>query len=164
MSSIYEFDFKTLKDEPLRLRDYAGRVLLIVNTASHCGFTKQYTALEALYQTYKDAGLTVIGVPSRDFGAQEFESACDIQAFLRDKYPVTFPMTALTTVKGDTAHPFYHWASEHAGVLGTPKWNFHKYLISRSGQFVDWFSSLTAPDADKLVHAIQQQLNDPVPV
>lgn len=156
--TAYDFAFESLTGEPMPLSDYKGKVLLIVNTASKCGFTPQYKGLESLYETYKDKGLVIIGVPSNDFGAQEPGSAADIQHFCQLNYGVTFPMTSKYSVTGRQAHPFYQWAHEVLGFGSAPKWNFHKYLVDRQGRLVDYFGSATAPDADKLVSAIERQL------
>lgn len=155
----YDFSFKTLSgQEPLALSQYKGKVLLIVNTASQCGFTKQYADLEKLYQTYKDRGLVIIGVPSNDFGGQEPGNNQEIAKFCQVNFGVTFPMTAKEIVSGDKAHPFYLWAKKSLGFGTAPKWNFHKYLIDRNGKLVDYFNSTTSPDAPRVHEAIEKLL------
>lgn len=159
--NAYDFSFKTLMaEEPMPLEQFKGKVLLVVNTASHCGFTKQYEGLEKLYNTYKDKGLVVIGVPSNDFGEQEPGSNQEIANFCKLNYGVSFPMTAKESVSGDTAHPFYVWAKKTAGFGTAPKWNFHKYLISRNGELVDYFNSTTAPENDRIQQAIEKALSE----
>lgn len=157
--SALGFSFDALSSRAvIKLSDYAGKVLLIVNTASKCGFTGQYQKLETLYQQYKAKGLVVIGVPSGDFGDQEFDSCEEIVTFCKMNYGVTFPMATKSNVKGDNAHPFYQWAKEVLGFGTAPKWNFHKYLIDKNGTLVDYFHSTTSPDSVRLVKAIEKWL------
>jgi len=158
--TAYDFSFETLDGKPLPLAQYKGKVLLVVNTASKCGFTPQYKGLEALYNTYKDRGLVIIGVPSNDFGGQEPGTATEIRHFCELNYGVTFPMTAKYDVVGDGAHPFYQWIHGVLGFGSAPKWNFHKYLIDADGKPVDYFASTTAPDSEKLVEAIEKLLRN----
>ncbi|MFZ4124923.1 MAG: glutathione peroxidase, partial [Rickettsiales bacterium] len=146
-ATAYDFSFTTLTgNQPLPLSQYQGKVLLIVNTASECGFTKQYEGLEALYNTYKDKGLVIIGVPSNDFGGQEPAGNEEIAQFCKRNYGVTFPMASKEVVSGDKAHPFYKYAYDVLGFGTAPKWNFHKYLVDKTGHVVDYFHSTTAPD------------------
>jgi glutathione peroxidase len=160
--TAYAFSFFTLMGhQPLPLASYKGNVILVVNTASKCGFTSQYQHLETLYRTYKDRGLVVLGVPSNDFGAQEPGSADDIAKFCQLNYGVTFPMTAKEVVSGKGAHPFYLWAREQLGFGTAPKWNFHKYLIDRNGNLLDYFYSTTSPESKRLVGAIENALKTP---
>ncbi|MBL0317746.1 MAG: glutathione peroxidase [Alphaproteobacteria bacterium] len=157
--SAYNFTFTKLReDKPLPLSDFKGNVILVVNTASKCGFTPQYEGLEKLSNTYKDRGLVIIGVPSNDFGKQEPGTSEEIQTFCRINYGVTFPMAEKEIVTGDKAHPFYRWARKTLGIASAPKWNFHKYLIGRNGKLVDYFYSNTKPDAKHLVKAIEEEL------
>ena len=154
--SAYDFTFSPLTgDAPLALADFKGKVILVVNTASKCGFTPQYDGLEKLYEKYKDRGLVIVGVPSDDFGGQEPGTNDEIAHFCKLNYGVTFPMAAKVDVVGDGAHPFYKWARDVLGVIAIPKWNFHKYLIGRDGKLVDYFHSTTAPDSARLVKAIE---------
>jgi glutathione peroxidase len=160
--TAYDFEFKTLMGEsPLPLSQFKGKVLLVVNTASKCGFTGQYKGLQALYDTYKDRGLVIIGVPSNDFGGQEPGKAEEIKQFCELNYGVTFPMTSKNVVSGDEAHPFYRWAYEVLGFGTGPKWNFHKYLVGSNGALVDYFGSSTSPDSEKLKEAIEKLLPAP---
>ena len=158
IANAHQHSFTTIDGEKLPLSDYKNKVVLIVNTASHCGLTPQYEGLQKLYDDYKDKGLVVLGVPSRDFGKQEFEQASKVKEFTDKKFSVTFPMTTLNMVSGDDAHPFYQWAKQHAGFLGSPKWNFHKYLINKEGNFVTWFASTTSPQSKKVVNTIEAEL------
>lgn len=157
--TAYDFSFKTLSGEqPMPLDDYKGKVLLVVNTASHCGFTKQYEGLEKLYQENKEKGFVVIGVPANDFGGQEPGSNEEIASFCKKNYGVSFPMTSKEVVSGDAAHPFYKWAKAELGFGTAPKWNFHKYLVNRQGKVIDHFNSTTSPEASNLKRAIEAAL------
>ena len=156
--TAHDFSFESLDGEPMPLSAYRGKVLLVVNTASQCGFTPQYAGLEALYQKYKDQGLVVVGVPSNDFGGQEPGSAQEIKKFCQLNYGVTFPMASKYSVSGDAAHPFFTWISGALGMGAAPKWNFHKYLIGRDGQPIDFYTSITKPDSAKLQDAIENAL------
>lgn len=157
--SAYDYSFQTLMGKkPLPLANYKGQVIMVVNTASHCGFTSQYAALEALYQKYKARGFVIIGVPSNDFGAQEPGSNEEIEKFCKVNFGVTFPMTSKEVVSGEEAHPFYKWARQELGFGSAPKWNFHKYLIDRDGKIVDYFYSTTKPDSEKIATAIEKLL------
>jgi glutathione peroxidase len=158
--NAYDYSFKTLMNEDaLPLSHYKGSVLLIVNTASQCGFTPQYEGLEKLYKEYAEKGLVIIGVPSNDFGSQEPGSAQEIANFCKLNYGVSFPMAAKEVVSGDDAHPFYQWAKKTLGFGTAPKWNFHKYLVGRDGKLMDYFASTTAPDSERLRTAIEKALH-----
>ena len=146
---------------PQSLCQYAGKVILVVNTASFCGFTKQYDGLEKLYARYKDKGLVVLGFPSNDFGEQEFGSEKEIAEFCRSTYGVKFPMMSRTDIASPKTHPFYQQLITLSDTR--PKWNFHKYLIDRSGKTVESFSSLTTPESTSLVAAIEKRLAQPLP-
>ena len=158
MASAYDFAFKRLTGEALPLKEFQGQAILVVNTASECGYTPQYDELEKLWQANKDKGLVVLGVPCNQFGGQEPGSEAEIGAFCRKTFGVTFPLTAKNDVKGKLAHPFYKWAGDEAGLLGKPKWNFHKYLIGRDGTFAGWFSSQTKPTGPKIRKVLEQVL------
>lgn len=157
-TTAFDFAFEAIDGSPMPLSDYTGKVLLVVNTASECGFTQQYSGLEKLWQAYKEQGLVVIGVPSNDFGGQEPASNAEIQTFCESRFRVTFPMAGKTVVKGDGAHPFYGWAKTAMKGSGTPRWNFHKYLIGRNGHVIDYYGSMTSPDASSLTKAIASAL------
>lgn len=157
--TAYDFAFTKSNGDPFKLSDLHDKVLLIVNTASQCGFTKQYAALEALYQKYKNQGLVIIAVPSNDFGGQEPDSNEQIQQFCHTNFGVTFPVVAKEKIKGKSAHPFYIWAKKTLGFGTAPKWNFHKYLVDKEGHLVDYFNTPTAPDSPKIAKAIESLLN-----
>jgi glutathione peroxidase len=148
--SIYQFSAPLLDDRPVSLGDFKGRVLLIVNTASQCGFTPQYAGLEELHRAYKDRGFEVLGFPCNQFGAQEPGSAGDIGAFCERNYGVTFPIFAKIDVNGPTAHPLYQFLkSRKPGIFGTEaiKWNFTKFLVDREGRVVERYGPSTEPKA-----------------
>ncbi len=150
MSSLYDIPVTTLSGETTDLSAYRGKVLLIVNTASQCGFTPQYAGLEALYQKYRDQGFAVLGFPCNQFGAQEPGSVAEIAAFCEKNYGVSFPMFAKVDVNGPTAHPlFVKLKAEAPGVLGTEgiKWNFTKFLLNRQGQVVNRYAPTSTPEA-----------------
>lgn len=137
---------------------FRGKVVLVVNTASQCGFTPQYQGLEELWRSYRDKGLVVLGIPSNDFGGQEPGSNAQVQNFCQLNYGVDFPLMEKQVVTGNQAHPLYRWAAAQTGALGVPRWNFHKLLIGRDGRLVDWFSSMTDPASDRLKSAIDRAL------
>ncbi|MGG1365144.1 glutathione peroxidase [Priestia megaterium] len=146
--SVYEYSAKTIKDEDVSLSNYQGDVLLIVNTASKCGFTPQYKDLQALYEEEKENGLTVLGFPCNQFGGQEPGSSNDIEQFCELNYGVSFPMFAKVDVKGEYAHPLFTYLAEQApGLLGSKgiKWNFTKFLVNRQGEVVKRYAPQTAP-------------------
>lgn len=155
--TAYGFSFQGLKGGDIRLADFAGKPLLVVNTASLCGFTPQYAGLQEIWTQFRDRGLTVIGVPSNDFGAQEPGGATDITQTAEHTYHVTFPITAKTVVKGPNAHPFYKWAAAERPA-DLPSWNFHKYLVGRDGYLADAFSSRVEPTDTRVVTAIARSL------
>ena len=157
--TVYDFSFEKLNSgDPLPLKAYEGKVILVVNTASKCGFTGQYEGLEKLHNTYKDQGLVVLGVPSADFAGQEFGDDGEIKKFCELNFGVTFPLASKEHVKGKDAHPFYKAAADRFGFMGSPKWNFHKYLINRKGEFVTYYMSTTKPLSGKLKKAIEKEL------
>jgi glutathione peroxidase len=161
--TAHDFTFTGIDGKPLSLVQFKGKVVLVVNTASECGFTPQYEGLEALWKEYADKGLVIVGVPSNDFGGQEPGSSEEIASFCKINYGVTFPLTDKTGVKGEAAHPFYRWAGEEAGLMGRPKWNFHKYLIGRDGRFIDWFSTQAKPTGPKIRSAVEAALSSTSP-
>ena len=152
--TAYDFSLETLDGKSMPLSQFKGKVILLVNTASQCGFTPQYKGLEELYLAYKDKGLVIIGVPSNDFGAQEPGSADEIKQFCSLNYGVTFPMSSKLIVSGNEANSLYKWLNDVLGFGSAPKWNFHKFLIDTTGKPVDFFVSTTTPDSDKLRFAI----------
>jgi glutathione peroxidase len=156
--SAYDFSFHAIDGGALPLETFRGKAVLVVNTASQCGLTPQYSALEALYRQYRDQGLVVLGVPANDFGQQEPGTNAEIQAFCTSRFQVSFPMAAKETVVGPTAHAFYRWAVAEAGEDAAPKWNFHKYLIGPDGGLAAVFASKTAPDAPEVISAVSAAL------
>jgi len=154
--NVYNFSFTNPQGKKVALDTFRGNVLLIVNTASQCGFTKQYEGLKKLYQKYQDRGFIIIGIPSNDFGNQEPGSDEDIQKFCNLHYSVSFPIMKKERVRGNEAHPFYLWAKKELGFWTGPKWNFHKYLINRTGKLVDYFHSTTTPENQRLVNAVEK--------
>src|ERR1700720_4311086 len=157
--TAYAFSFPTLAGGDIRLADYAGRPLLVVNTASLCGFTPQYTGLQELWSEFRDRGLMMIGVPSNDFGGQEPGGATEIAETAQHQYGVTFPIAAKAVVKGPKAHPFYKWAAE-ARPKDVPRWNFHKYLIGRDGYIAAVFPETVEPSDTRVKTAIARSLAD----
>ena len=156
--TAYAFSFGGLAGGSIRLADYAGRPILIVNTASLCGFTPQYAGLQELWTEFSARGLMIIGVPSNDFGSQEPGGAAEIAETAQHQYGVTFPISAKAVVKGPSAHPFYKWAAE-ARPKDVPRWNFHKYLIGRDGHVADAFPERIEPTDTRVVTAIARQLD-----
>jgi len=156
--TAYDFSFTRIDGEPMPLSAYQGKVLLVVNTASECGFTKQYEGLEELYQQFKDEGLVVIGVPSNDFGGQEPGTNAEIKEFCESKFRITFPLTGKEVVSGKEAAPFYLWAAEVLGEDNAPSWNFHKYLVGRDGKLIDYYSAMTKPTSETLISAVEKAL------
>lgn len=156
--SAHEFTFTSIDGKPLKMSDFKGKVVLVVNTASRCGLTPQYAGLQALYEKYAPKGLMVLGVPSNDFGGQEPGGEAEIRAFCAANYGVEFPMTAKNRVIGGEAHPFYRWVVEEAGEAAAPAWNFHKYLIGKDGALIGTFGSKVRPDDPELVDAIEEAL------
>ena len=155
--TAHDFTFENIDGGPLPLSDFAGKTVLLVNTASMCGFTAQYEALQAVYDKYRDAGLVVLGVPSDDFGGQEYDSADEIKQFCEINYGITFPMTDKVRVKGENAHPYYQWVAAQ-GRMKLPRWNFYKHVIDADGNLVEWFASTTSPDSSKVINAIEKEL------
>jgi len=153
--SFYDLTANTLDGTPKKLSDYKGKVLVVVNTASQCGYTPQYAGLEKLYQDYKDKGVLVLGFPSNDFGGQEPGTAAEIKTFCETKYHVTFPMFAKVKTKGDGQSPVYAFL---VAKDGAPKWNFHKYVVGKDGQVTASFPSSVKPDSDELKKAIEAAL------
>lgn len=156
--TAFDHSFVAIDGKPMPLATYRGKVLLVVNTASFCGFTGQYKALQQLHETYEAKGLVVVGVPSNDFGGQEPKSESDVKAFCEGAFGVTFPLTMKYSVSGSNAHPFYRWARENLGMINAPLWNFHKYLVGRDGKLVRAFGTATTPDSGAVKAAIEAEL------
>jgi glutathione peroxidase len=155
--TAYAFSFPALSGPDIRLADYAGRPLLVVNTASLCGFTPQYAGLQELWTQFQDRGLMMIGVPSNDFGGQEPAGAAEIAETAQHQYGVTFPIAAKAVVKGPDAHPFFKWAAE-ARPKDVPRWNFHKYLVGRDGYIAEVFASTVEPTDTRIKTAVGRAL------
>jgi glutathione peroxidase len=155
--TAYAFSFDGLQGEPIRLADFAGKPIMVINTASLCGYTPQYTGLEQLYRRFHERGLVMIGVPSNDFGGQEPGGVADIVETANHEYGVTFPLAAKADVVGADAHPFYKWAASER-PLETPKWNFHKYLVGRDGHIAAVFPSAVEPMEARVVDAVAKEL------
>lgn len=160
-TSAYDFSFPGLDGGVIALEAFAGKAVLIVNTASRCGFTPQYRGLQALWNRERARGLVVVGVPSNDFGEQEPGTEADIAAFCARNYGVDFPMTAKQMVLGPAAHPFYRWVVEELGEAAAPRWNFHKYLIDRTGVLAGTFGSAEEPLSSTIAQAIDDVLRAP---
>jgi len=157
--TAYAFSFPALDGGDIRLGDYTGRPLLVVNTASLCGFTPQYAGLQELWTQFHDRGLMMVGVPSNDFGGQEPGGAREIAETAQHQYGVTFPIAAKAVVKGPNAHPFYKWAAD-VRPKDVPRWNFHKYLIGRDGYIAEVFPETVEPLDTRLKTAIARALAD----
>ena len=155
--TAYAFSFAGLKGSDIKLSDYAGKPLLVVNTASLCGYTPQYAGLQQLWTRFAERGLVIIGVPSNDFGGQEPGGVSEIEHTAHDAYGVTFPLAAKAEVRGANPHPFYKWAAAER-PLDIPRWNFHKYLVGREGHIVASFPSTVEPTDPRLVSAIEKEL------
>ncbi len=156
--TAYGFSFAGLKGGEIRLADYAGKPILVVNTASQCGYTPQYAGLQELWTELKDRGLMIIGVPSNDFGNQEPGGPHEIDDIAHGRFGISFPIAAKTVVKGPNAHPFYKWAAE-ARPRDLPRWNFHKYLVGRDGYLADVFASDVEPMDTRVKTAVARSLS-----
>ena len=159
-ASVYNFTLPSIDGEPTSLSSYKGKVILLVNVASRCGFTPQYSALESLYEKYKDQGFVILGFPANNFGAQEPGTNAEIKSFCTLKYNVTFPMFAKVSVKGADTTPLYQYLTQQANptVVGDIKWNFTKFLVDRHGKVVARFESPVKPDSPEVVEAIEKLL------
>ena len=159
-SGLYGFTLTSIDGKPAPLADYKGKVVLIVNVASRCGYTPQYTALEALYEKYKGQGFVILGFPANNFGGQEPGTNEEIKTFCTRKYNVTFPMYAKISVKGEDQAPLYAYLTKETGpsMTGDIKWNFTKFLVDRNGNVVQRFESAVTPDSKEITEAIEKQL------
>ena len=157
--TFFDFSIKGIDGNNLELSTYKNKAILLVNVASNCGFTKQYSDLQQLWEKYGDKGLIVLGVPSNQFGGQEPGSNQEIKKFCEVNFNVNFPMTDKVDVKGTLAHPIFLWAKENYGSSAIPKWNFHKILINKDGKIQDTYSSLTKPTSKKITDEIEKILN-----
>ena len=155
---FFDHTIKNINNEVIDLNQYKGKTILLVNVASKCGFTKQYTELQELFEKYRDKGFYVIGVPSNQFGGQEPGSNAEIKNFCETNFNITFPLTDKVDVKGDNAHEIYKWAKKNYGNSAVPKWNFHKILINRDGKIHETFGSFTDPLSKKIITNIENIL------
>lgn len=158
--SIYDFTLNSIDGKPMPLTNFKGKVILVVNVASRCGFTPQYSALESIYEKYKDLGFVFLGFPANNFGSQEPGTNAEIKKFCSAKYNVTFPMYARISVKGDDQAPLYKYLTESANpaYAGEIKWNFTKFLVDRQGHVIQRFEPDTTPDSPQVTSAIEQAL------
>ena len=154
---FYDFNIESITGEIIDFNDYRSKVILIVNTASYCGFTKQYAELQELWDLYKSKGLIVLGIPSNSFN-QEKNNNSDVKEFCEVNFNINFPLTAITDVKGKNAHELFRWANENYGKSAIPKWNFHKILINKEGKVEDTFTSFTKPLSKKIINKIEENL------
>ena len=152
---FFDLNIKNIDNKILDLSDYKGKTVLLVNVASRCGFTKQYSGLQELYEKYKEKNFIILGVPSNQFGGQEPGSNEEIKDFCETNFNITFPITDKIDVKGDNAHIIYKWAKENHGNSTIPKWNFHKILINKEGKIHDTFGSFTEPLSNKIKKQIE---------
>ena len=155
---FFDFSIQNINNEKIELSQFKNKVILLVNVASNCGFTKQYSELQTLYENYKDKGLVIIGVPSNQFGGQEPGSNNEIKDFCETNFNITFPIMSKFDVKGDKAHPIYVWAEKNYGKPAVPKWNFHKILINMEGKIHSTYSSFTSPMNKKILNDIEKIL------
>jgi len=155
---FFDFEIKDINEETFVLEKLKNKTVLLVNVASNCGFTKQYTELQELYDKYSEKGFVVLGVPSNQFGGQEPGSNNEIKDFCESNFNITFPMTTKIDVKGENAHPIYLWAKENYGSSAVPKWNFHKILINKQGKIEETYSSFTNPMSNKVIKKLDEIL------
>ena len=155
---FYDFSIKSITGENLDFSTFKNKTILMVNVASNCGFTKQYSDLQQLYDKYKDNNFIVLGVPSNQFGGQEPGSNEEIKEFCETNFNISFPMTDKIDVKGDNAHLIYKWAEKNFGSSSVPKWNFHKILINKEGKIQDTFGSFTNPMSSKIIKELEKIL------
>ena len=156
---FFDFNIKSNNGDILNLKDYKNNVVLVINTASYCGFTNQYADMQKLWDKYKNKGLLVIGVPSNSFNQEKNEDS-EIKKFCEVNFNINFPLTSITSVKGDDAHEIYKWARENHGKSAIPKWNFHKILINKDGKVAETYSSFTNPMSKKVISKIETLLEN----
>ncbi len=155
---FFDFKINSISGDVLDLNDFKGKTVLVVNTASYCGFTRQYDDLQELWEKYRDSGLIVLGVPSNSFN-QEKNSNNEVKTFCDVNFNINFPLTEITEVKGENAHDIYKWAKKNHGRSAIPKWNFYKILINKEGKIEDTYASLTNPTSKKITKKIESILN-----
>ena len=154
---FYDLNIKSINGNVINFSDYKRKVVLVVNTASYCGFTKQYEELQMLWEMYKSKGLIVLGIPSNSFN-QEKKNNSEVKKFCEVNFNINFPLSTITEVKGDNAHDLFKWAKKNYGSSAIPKWNFHKILVNKEGKIEDTFSSFTKPMSKKLIDKIENIL------
>jgi len=154
---FYDFKIDNISGEEIDFKDYKGKVVLLVNTASYCGFTKQYNGLQELWDKYKSKGLIVLAIPSNSFN-QEKKNNKDVKKFCEVNFNINFPIAAITDVKGNNAHEIFKWAKDNYGKSAIPKWNFHKILINKDGKVEETFASFTNPMSKKIIKKIEKIL------
>ena len=154
---IYNFTIESITGDTIDFNNYKNKVILIVNTASYCGFTKQYDELQELWDLYKEKGLIVLGVPSNSFNQEQGKNE-DVKKFCEVNFNINFPLTTIIDVKGKNSHELFKWAKENHGKSAVPKWNFHKILINKEGKVQDTFASMTKPMSKKMIKAIENIL------
>ena len=155
---FYDFKINSITGDQIDLKDFKGKPILIVNTASYCGFTKQYNDMQELWEKYRDRGLIVLGVPSNSFNQEKSDNRA-VKEFCEVNFNINFPLTEITDVKGDNAHEIYKWAKANYGKSAVPKWNFYKILINKEGKIEDTYASLTRPTSNKITKKIENLLN-----
>tara|TARA_B100000700_G_C14933570_1_gene803117 strand:- start:250 stop:762 length:513 start_codon:yes stop_codon:yes gene_type:complete len=155
---FFDFKINDISGNELNLNEYRNKVILLVNTASYCGFTKQYDDLQKLWDKYKNKNLIVLGIPSNSFN-QEKKTSIEVKNFCEVNFNISFPMTEIVNVKGENAHPIYKWAAKNYGNSAVPKWNFHKILINKSGKIEETYSSFTKPMSKKIINKIEELVN-----
>tara|TARA_Y100000741_G_scaffold315818_1_gene261862 strand:- start:160 stop:708 length:549 start_codon:yes stop_codon:yes gene_type:complete len=154
---FYDFKINSISGEVIDLNDFKDKPVLVVNTASYCGFTKQYEDMQELWERYQDKGLIVLGIPSNSFN-QEKKNNGDVKEFCEVNFNINFPLTEITNVKGDDAHDIYKWAKENFGKSAVPKWNFYKILINKEGKIEDTYASLVNPTSKKIINKVESLL------
>ena len=154
---FYDFEIDSITGEKINFKEYENKVILVVNTASYCGFTKQYDELQQLWDNYRSKGLIVLGIPSNSFN-QEKKNNSEVKEFCNVNFNINFPLSSITDVKGDNAHDLFKWAKKNYGKSAVPKWNFYKILINKRGEVEDTFSSFTKPMSKKIVNKIENIL------
>ena len=154
---FFDFKINSISGEQIDLKDYRNKVVLVVNTASYCGFTNQYSDLQLLWEKYKSDGLIVLGVPSNSFNQEKKEDS-DVKEFCEVNFNINFPITSITEVKGENSHEIFKWAEKNHGKSAIPKWNFHKIIIGKDGKVYDTFSSMTNPSSKKFVRVLEEAL------
>ena len=155
---FFDFKIEGISGEIIDFKNYKDKIILIVNTASYCGFTKQYTDLQNLWDKYRTKGLIVLGIPSNSFN-QEKKNNKDVKNFCKVNFNINFPLSVITDVKGDNAHEIFKWAKANHGKSAVPKWNFHKILINKRGKVEETYSSFTKPTSKKIINKIEKLLN-----